>query len=357
MPPSFALLLLQSPAPAAASNKSSWSEVFGKLITSPMAFVWIIAILLLLFAMSRLNNNLEIRSVNRAITLSRSLVGFFMWFLVAPIVAFIFVNIFALINRIEMIDASFLGKWIGLTFSSYWWLVQCFFGAEKISGQKDAYTLDAVIRILWVSVPLLFIWLRTASTLMWKLAIIPLILGFFIIARHKKANETFITKEYGREFFEKLPIIGGLLKAPAPVPGGKVNKPKTAGENTKNIVIFAVLGVFILGGVVVALYYTYYVAGLICVVIGIFGMFLLAPSADMKVLRLQHADDHPINANIDSLIRQMDSVYIAEGASTRVYELSQQIDAALHAQQDMVKFPDTVLCKPQYRAYFYDWCE
>jgi len=351
---SLALLLLQ--APAATSNKNTWAEVFGKLITSPMAFVWIIAILLLLFAMSRLNNNLEIRSVNRAITLSRSLVGFLMWFLVAPIVAFVFVNLFALVNRIEMIDASFLGKWIGLTFSSYWWLTQCFFGAESISGQKDAYTLDAVIRILWVSIPLLFIWLRTASTLMWKLAIIPLILGFFIIARHKKANETFITKEYGREFFENLPIVGTLLKDPAPVPGGKVIKPKSAADNVKNIVWFSVFVVFIVGGVITALYFTHYVIGLICVVIGVFGMFILAPNTDVKILKLQHGGDHPINANIDSLIRRMDSIYTADGATTVVYDLSRQIDAALHAQQDMIKFPDSILCKPQYRDYFYDWC-
>ena len=357
MPPilDFYTLLLQ--APVVTSNKKGWGEVLLKLMTSPLAFVWVIAILILLFVMSRFNNNLEIKSVDRAITISRSLVGVFMWFFVAPIVGFLFMNLFAIVNGIDMINASFIFQWIGLTFSSYWWLVKCFFGAESIGGQKDAYTLDAVVRILWVSIPLAFIWIRSTSTMITRLLIIPLILAFFIMARHKKAEPSFITDKAGREFFERLPVIGNLLKEPAPVAGTKNLKKMSRSDNVKTIVIFSVLGLFIVSGVVIGLYKQMYVIGLITAIIGIFGLFLLAPSGDMKILRLQHDDDHPINANIDSLINRMDSLFKIYGGSTEVYEISQQIDAALNAQHEMVKFPDSILCQPQYRPYFYDWCQ
>jgi hypothetical protein len=351
----FQFFLLQ--APVVISNKKGWGETMIKLMTSPMAFVWVIAILILLFIMSRFNNKLEINSVNRAITISRSLVGVFMWFFVAPIVGFLFMNLFAIVNGIDMINASFIFQWIGLTFSSYWWLVKCFFGAESIGGQKDAYTLDAVVRILWVAIPLAFIWIRSTKTMITRLLIIPLILAFFIMARHKKAEPSFITEKEGREFFEKLPVIGNLLKEPAPVAGSKNLKKTTRAENMKNIVIFSVLGVFIVVGIGIGLYKQMYVIGLISAIIGIFGLFLLAPSGDMKILKLQHDDNHPINANIDSLIARMDSIFKEQGGSTEVYELSQQIDAALHAQHEMVKFPDSILCAPQYRPYFYDWCQ
>lgn len=339
------------------SNKRTWGEAFGGLLTTPLSMVWVIGLLILLFIMSRVNNNLEIKSVNRAIVISRSLVGMFMWFLVAPIAIFLFLMLFALVYRVEMLDIGFIFKWIGLTFSSYWWLVKCFFGAESISGEKDAYSLDAVVRILWVSLPLAFIWIRATKTTITRLLIVPLILAFFIIARHKRAEPSFITGKEGREFLENLPIVGNLLKEPAPVAGSKKLKAATRGDNVKTIVIFSVLGGLIVVGIVVGLYKKMYVIGLITAVIGIFGLFLLAPSGDMKILKLQHGDDHPINTNIDSLIQLMDSLYKIEGESAEVYQLSRQIDEALHAQQDMVKFPDTILCKPQYRVYFYDWCE
>jgi hypothetical protein len=343
--------------PPDVSNKRTWGEAFAGLLTTPLSMVWVIGLLILLFIMSRVNNNLEIKSVNRAIVISRSLVGMFMWFIVVPIVLFLFLMLFALVYKIDMLDIGFIFKWIGLTFSSYWWLIKCFFGAESISGEKAAYSLDAVVRVLWVSLPLAFIWVRATSTTMTRLLIVPLILGFFIIARHKRAEPSFITGKEGREFMENLPVVGNLLKERPPVAGSKKLKAATRGDNIKTIVIFSTLCGIIIFGIGFGLYKKMYVVGLITTVIGVFGLFLLAPSADLKVIKLQHGDDHPINANIDSLIGRMDSLYKIQGESTDVYQLSRQIDEALHAQHDMIKFPDTILCKPQYRVYFYDWCD
>ena len=340
----------------AASGKNSWGEVIFNLFKSPIAFVWVIAILILLFVMSRLNNNLEVKSVNRAITISRSLVGVFMWFIVAPIVIFIFINLFALIYGIEMINPSFIFQWIGLTFSSYWWLLKCAFGAESISGQKDTYTFEAIVRIIWVSLPLIFIWIRATQTTITRLLIIPIILSFFVVARHKKAEPSFLTTGETRAFLEDLPIIGTFIKPNDPSAPIVAIKKTSAKDNMKSIVTFSVLVVIVGGGIVIGLLKKLYVIGIIGSVIGIFGLILMAPSSDTKIIKMQHDEDHPINTNIDSLIQVLDVILTEKGECMEAYNVSLQINSALDAQHDMIKFPQQ-LCHYKYRTYFYDWCD
>lgn len=346
----FNLLLLD------ANSKNTWGEVIFNLLKSPMAFAWIIAILILLFVMSRMNNNLEVKSVNRAIVISRSIVGIFMWFFVAPIVVFLFINLFAVVNGIEMISAGFILDWIGLTFSSYWWILKCAFGSESISGQKDTYTLDSIVRILWISIPLAFIWLRTTKTTIMRLLLLPLILSFFIIARHKMADPCFITEGEGRLFLEDLPIIGNMIKGTDPSIPVTTIKKTSAKDNMKSIITFSVLASIVIGGIVIGLLKKLYIIGIIGAVVGIFGLILMAPSGDTKIIKMQHDEDHPINTNIDSLVKVLDSLITHEGESMKAYEVSRQINNALEAQHDFIQFPQE-LCGHKFRTYFYDWCD
>lgn len=324
------------------------------VVTRPSAYLfWVIIFLVLLFVMSRLNNVLEVRGVNRAIYITRAMVGSFMYFIVAPIVIFILINIIAFIYNVPRLDIGFLGKWIGLTMSSYWWLLKCFFGSSDISGEKDMYNIHSIIRILWVLIPISLIWMRMAKSRVGKLLILPLIIGIFVIARYKKAEETFVTKDLSPQTIAKIPIIGSLVADSGPGNGGL--SPATR-KVMGGLLIAAIAAGFFIG-----LRSQRKVVGLVVVLIGGLGLVLIAPSAGSDKKNRSFDDDHPVNIRIDSLIRQLDTLYAADSNSLAVYELAVEINNAYQIQyHEGFVMIDTIwtrcgLCD-KYKQLFYDHC-
>jgi hypothetical protein len=330
----------------------SWGEFLIDVAQHPQKYVfWLIIFLIVLFMLSRLRNIMEERGVNRAIYISRGFVGTFIAFIVTPIVFFIILNLVAIVHGVNTIDIGFLAKWIGLTLTSYWWLLKCFFGSESLSGAVDIYSVDAIIRIFWVLLPFSIIWFRVSNSKIGKLFLIPMIIGVFVITRYKTAPPTFITED--QELVNKIPVLNWFAN--------NSNDNNNAEESqflngSRRKIIAGALAFVILIGFVVGLYLEYRVIGLLITLIGLLGFLLMAPHEKEKVIPASHHKDY--HMNIDSLIYRMDSLYLADQESIEVYNLSMKISSAYQAKidvGDMIRFPDTLCVK--YEAYFYDWCK
>lgn len=329
----------------------SWGEFLSNVIVNPQKYVfWLIIFLIVLFLLSRLRNIMEERGVNRAIYISRGFVGTFIAFIVTPVVFFIILNLIAIVHGVNTIDIGFLAKWIGLTLTSYWWLLKCFFGSESLSGAVDIYSVDAIIRIFWVLLPFSIIWFRVSNSKIGKLFLIPLIIGVLVITRYKTAPPTFITED--QELVNKIPVLSWFANS-----GNNSNSDEGQFlDAPKRKILAGALAFVILIGFVVGLYLEYRVIGLLITLIGLLGFLLIAPQENKKMIPpSRHKDYH---MNIDSLIDRMDSLYLADQKSIEVYNISMKISSAYQAKidvGDMIRFPDTLCVK--YEAYFYDWCK
>jgi hypothetical protein len=340
--------------PLILQTAPSWVEAFKRIAANPVVLlVWVIVGLVILFLLSRFNNYMEVRGVNRAIVIARSFVGVIMWFLIVPFVIYLLINIFAAVHGAPLFGITFLFQWIGLTASSYWWLIKCALGSEDLLGQKEIYSPDAIVRIFWVLVPLSLIWYRTAQTRVMRLLLIPIILGVLVVTRHKKSEETFIVRDFGLQNLQNLPVVGALFQDEKISPNG-VPLPAKKMNATQQKLIAGALVVVMIAGFMTALYWQKRVMGLIVVMIGLAGFFLASPTTDKTVRKAQYDKNHAIHTNIDSLLRVLDSIYTREGTSTNVYKLTLQIDQAFDAQHDERSFPDS-LCG-RYAQYFYDRC-
>jgi hypothetical protein len=328
----------------------SWRDFLIDIKNSPQSYIfWLIVFLGVLFVISRLRNRMEVRGVNKAIYISRGLVGTFIAFIVTPIVLYIFLNIMALVHGVNLIDISFLTKWIGLTLTSYWWLLKCFFGSASISGALDIYSIDSIIRILWIILPFSFIWVRMSKTRISKLFLIPFIIGILVITRYKTCSPTFITED--KELMKRIPGLNWFVvkKHVGPKKAKKIITP------AQRKLIAGGLAFMVLCGFVVGLYLEYRVIGLFVSLVGLLGFLLMAPHEKEKKVPKAH---HAYHLNINNLVHRMDSLYRVDGESVDVYELSLKIGSAYHArmsQGDMIRFPDSLCAK--YESYFYDWCK
>lgn len=341
----------------------TWGDLLGDVLQQPQRYLfWVIIFLLLLFILSRLNNFLEVKGVDRAIYVTRGMVGTIMYFLIAPIIFFIMLNIIAMIYGVPTINVSFLGKWIGLTFSSYWWLLKCFFGNKEISDHPELYNVHSIIRILWVLIPITLIWLRMAKSRVGKLVLLPLIIGVLVVARHKGADETFITKDMNPQVMRRIPVVNWFVDDPRSQ-HERVKETESKLSSTQRKILAGILVFLTIAGLVVGLYLEYRIVGLVIVMIGVLGFLLMAPTNKGPDIP-DHIEEH-YNINLDSLITRMDSIYRVDSASVEVYDLSLQINAAYHAihhtgaivdnKGNFIEFPDS-LCR-NYKEYFYDWCE
>lgn len=331
---------------------TSWGEFLLQVMSSPQNYIfWLIIFLILLFLLSRFRHRMEEQGVNKAIYISRGLVGTFFAFIITPIAFYIMLNIVALVHGVNTIGITFLTRWLWLTLTSYWWLLKCFFGSSSLSGATDIYSLDAMIRILWVLVPISIIWLRMSSSKIGKLFIIPLIIGTLVITRYKYAPPTFITQD--KELINKIPGLKWFTEAK-----------ENAAENNKDQIlqpgqrqiIAGLLALVIVAGFIVGLYLEYRIVGLLITLIGLLGFLLMAPHKQEKVIPSIHHKNYHIN--VDSLINRMDSTYLVNKKSIEMYNLSMKISAAYQARiavGDMIRFPDSLCIK--YESYFYDWCK
>lgn len=327
----------------------SWKEFFTDVLRNPQGYlIWVIVFLIVLFILSRLRNRMEERGVNKAIYISRGLVGSFIAFIVTPIVFYLLLNAVALVHGVQLIDVSFLTDWIGLTISSYWWLLECFFNSVSVAYAKEIYSIDSIIRILWIVLPVCFIWLRMSKSRMGKLFLIPLIIFVLVITRYKSAPPTFITQD--KELIQKIPMIQWLA------PHEEMHNPEQEQIITLQQRSVLALGcaALLLVGFVIGLYFKKRLAGILICLVGLLGFVLMAPHSKEKTNQ-----NHPhFQVDLNALITKMDSLYMADGESIEVYELSQLIESVYDkriAAGEMLIFPDS-LCQ-KYEVYFYDRCQ
>ncbi len=327
----------------------TWRHFFSEVLRNPQAYIiWLVLFLIVLFILSRLRNRLEERGVNRAIYISRGLVGSFIAFIVTPIVCYLLLNLVALVHGIRLIDVGFLTDWIGLSISSYWWLLECFFNSVRVAYANDIYSLDSIIRIIWVVLPICFIWLRMSNSKMGKLFLIPLIIFVLVITRYKTAPSTFITED--KEIISKIPILQWFSAE---------NKTFTEGEKKlisvqQRGLLALGLACFILVGFVIGLYFKRRLVGLFICLVGSLGFILMAPQQTEKTGIIQAHD----KVDLKKLIRRMDSLFVRDGESIEVYEISLQLETIFDkkiADGAMILFPDSLCHK--YPNYFYDRCQ
>ena len=337
----------------------SWPALFKYFGSNPMQImIWVVVLLVILFVMSRLNNFMEVKGVNRAISVTRALVGSFMYFVIIPIVIFALINVMAFLYGAPMIDVSFLWRWIALTGTSYFWFLKCMFNSTDVVGDGTApsYTVHSIIRILWILLPIMLIWFRTFPKRNGRLLLIPFIILILVVTRHKFAPETFLTSPEVMETLKHAPIIGNFfdLSKQKKNVGGASDETFTPMQRK---VIAGILIVVILAGLGMGLFGNQRVIGLVVTMMGIFGFILISPSRNADdILIVPKNKEHPFHHNIDSLVHRLDSVYRAEGPeSITVYELTVGISNAYKAQQHREEFPDS-LCQ-RYKPFFYDWCK
>lgn len=334
----------------------SWGEFLLQVARNPQNYVlWLVVILLVLYLTSRLRNILEERSVNRAIYISRGLVGTFNAFLILPVALYLLLNVMALVHGVTTIGIGFLGKWLGLTVTSYWWLLRCAFNSADLINADQIYSVNSLIRILWILLPFSIIWLRTSRTRVGKLFLIPLIIGTLVITRYKFAPPTFLTED--TELLQKIPMLNRLnfISSNALPTGG--NATAMLSEQQRKIVA-GILGFLVAIGFIVGLGLAKRVPGLLLVAVGIMGFLLIAPHQADTSQKVPDKHKEHYGANLQALIHKMDSVHQIDNNSLEVYDLSMRISAAYQARIEMgevIRFPDS-LCN-RYHAYFYDWCK
>ncbi len=347
------ILFLQTPPAATMVEAPSWGKALLGLL-SGVGVVWLVVMLVMVLILSRWSNKLEVSGTKRAESIARSGVSVFMWFFVLPLALFILINIFAIVNGLGAINIIFFGKWIGLTFSSYWWLIQCAIGADAVQGEIANYSPDAVVRLIWVFLPLSFVWLRSIKVGWLRWMLLPLIIGSLVVTRHKKAGETFVTAEVGIENLRKIPVIGSLFEPPPTANNGQLAPNKGFSPNVRKIVA-SISAIVMCIGIVVALYFVKRAIGLVIILVGLGGFLFIAPSSVNKELKKLTKDkDHAINTNIDSLLQKMKEFKTANN-ELELYHTAQKLKEAYKAQVEFIKFPDS-LCI-EYRNYFYDRCQ
>lgn len=179
---------------------TSWGDLLTTFLSNPLDFLqdhWygIVLLMVLLFGLSRLNNYMEVNSVNRAINIARAFVGSVMAFIIAPITVLILINAVAYIKGIPMFSFWFIWDWLQLTASSIWWIIKsatCF--SCNNEGTDVAYDINSIIRIAWILIPISFIWIRSASSLIAKLLLIPFVFAVLYVTYQHEASPTFLDK-------------------------------------------------------------------------------------------------------------------------------------------------------------------
>lgn len=333
---------------------ASWGDFLLRVAKSPQNYVfWLIVFLVVLFLLSRLRNIMEERSVTRAIYISRGFVGTFIAFVVTPVVFYLLLNLVALVHGVNTIDIGFLAKWLGLTVTSYWWLLRCAFNSADLINADQIYSVNSVIRILWILLPFSIIWLRTSRSRVGKLFLIPIIIGTLVITRYKFAPPTFLTED--TELLQQIPGLKWLsfTSSDSLSSGGNASSMLS---NRKRKIVAGLLGLLIAIGFGVGLLLNKRVPGLLLVIVGIMGFLLIAPHEAAREMPKEH-EEH-FSVDLKALIHEMDSLYQINENSIEVYNISMRISAAYQARMKMgeiIRFPDS-LCH-HYHAYFYDWCK
>jgi len=389
---------------------TSWGDLLGNFLSNPLEFLrdhWygIIFLLLLLFALSRLNNYMEVNSVNRAINIARAFVGSIMAFVIAPITLLLLINLIAYLKGIPTFSFTFIWDWLKLTGSTFWWIVK---SATCFSCDNErmpyAYDINSLIRIAWVVIPVSFIWLRSTSTMFTRLMLLPFIAAILYITYQRKASPTFFDK-YIPEQYRNITIDNFLnlnenttkrlrdivdntinnnpepttdadrippkpstknktrslnpdkpkkkqtVKPKEPAPNDNFdnlrNNVDTFRENNTRNIVLGLIGLLLLAALL-HFYTKFKVLALVFMILGLAGFFVMSPSSFNR-------PPPPAYVDSNSLLKQFEQTYRRQNGvpSIALTELSFKI------QKQLEKEKRTSLPKKYcdaYKDYFYDFC-
>jgi len=387
---------------------TSWGDLLGEFLSNPLDFLrdhWygLIFLLLLLFALSRLNNYMEVNSVNRAINIARAFVGSVMAFVIAPITILLLINLIAYLKGIPTFSFMFIWDWLKLTGSTFWWIVK---SATCFSCDNErmpyAYDINSIIRIAWVVIPVSFIWLRSTSTMVTRLMLLPFIAAILYVTYQRKANPTFFDK-YIPEQYRNITIDNFLnlnkntTKRLRDIVDNTINtdpepttdadriptKPKTKTrnikpdrptekrtvqpeqparndnfdnlknnvdtfkeKNTRNIVL-GLIGLLLLAALL-HFYTKFKMLALVFMLLSLAGFFVMSPS-------LFNRPPPPAYVDSNDLLNQFEQMYRRQNGvpSIALTELSFKIQKQLEKEK-RTSLPDKYC--DAYKDYFYDFC-
>lgn len=368
-----------TPAPY-STGAQTWGDEIRLFFQDPVGFaqdnlVWIVVLLLSIFLLSRTNNILEIRGVNRAISISRGLVSSFTAYILAPIMGIILLNVIAAAKGLPSVDMSFIWDWLKLTLGTFLWLGQCLFNSADIERMQHPFDGNSIIRILWVILPLAFVWIRTARSNVGKMLLIPFVLVVLWVTQYKVAQPTFLTpflEQHYPEWFGS-PAIVSIEEAPKPGSGlniplqydteRSVNGTRAVYEKSKSGVlgmyrqhnqkIILGLGGVLFAGLFIGLYLKKTMLG---------GGISLGALAVFYVLETTvRGGWHPTGRGSDDRLAELDTLvatFVREHNQPlhndlKLTHLSIAINNRYKAEE--LNIPDSLCAK--YKNYFYELCE
>ena len=202
------------------------------------------------------------------------------------------------------------------------------------------YQLNAIIRIIWICLPLSLIWWRVAKSAAGKSLILPLIIAILVITRHKEAPVTFLTQNH-----EITAHFDGYFETE--------NQQETSFESfeDKRTIKYQLLvigcSILIITGLLVAYLTSLKVLGLFLGMTGVMAFVLFSPIENNKVPTYRE------NERIEMLWKQFEQAYAADGQDIRPYELSLEIKD-YYRSNPSIRFPSSKCI--QYSAYFDELC-
>ncbi|MEM6724598.1 MAG: hypothetical protein AAF598_11200 [Bacteroidota bacterium] len=336
----------------------SWAEHFKEFTGNPTDFVqghwpWLIVILVVLFMLSRLNNYMEVEGVNKAIYLTRGIVGSIIAFIIAPIVFLLVLNLYAWFNGLKMFDMTFLWDWFKLTISTFFWLLQSI-GAPRGDVLFDT---NSLIRLAWVILPLSIIWLRVAVTNFWRLMLIPAIAGILMLTAYKEAKPTFLNKYIPEEWQnfkigdKNAPTVRIDPSDPSTYPDEDSEIEDTARKVYRKNAPWFTLALLLLFAVALSIGFLTKYKLFSLIMVGVcFGLFFLMNDFSASGGK----PDIPLSmeAFFEDLCADFERSYERSGESVETYKASllvrQQLDQGIGA------LPENYCA--DYSMYFYDLC-
>lgn len=347
----------------------NWGDVFESILKDPLLFmqqhfVWVFIILIAVFMISRLNNNLEVRGVNQAITISRGFVSTFIAFVVAPIAIILFINVIGLIYGLPTIDLWNIWRWISLLGTTLWWLGKCLFGGAPL--MENLYDGNSLTRLALILVPLSFVWIRTANTGFGRLALVPFIFSIMFITKNKVAPDTFMTdflkERYPGYFYSGAgisPHSKEALVIGVDSLSSKRNLTKDVGgdmvefykKNTFQVSLF--LGFMLLLALLIGYVFKKPKLGAVVAVLAIFLYFMMGENADKGWLPNGESTSRR-QAQLDALIKDFMMMYEANHGQSNLQMTKIATEINSRMKEDAIAPPDSFCLK--YKDYFYDLC-
>lgn len=354
-------------------NAGLWSEHFNRILKDPTGYIqshwiWLLVALLTLFILSRVNNYMEVKSVNRAIYLARGMVGTVMAFVVAPIIFLILLNVYAWFNGLPLFNLIFLWDWFALTLTTFWWLLK----SIGMPRGDYIYDINSLIRLGWIIIPVSFIWLRVASSNFGRLLLIPFIAGLFFLTAFKHAEPTFLNK-YLPQNLKEFKIGGGdhisisdrVKRLEDPNEGGDSYVDTKTKEVTRevnsfykeNAIYFTLALLFLLALAIFLGFYTknrMFSLILILICLGLFYLMMKTspPPEPIKRDQIVINPTYKKMALLD-LCTLFEKTYVATGESIKSHEIS----VAIRYKLTMGKRELPLHFCTSYRMYFYDYCQ